>query len=142
MQSIFPLTAVERSGMEHVSCLGPERQPVLPGLAKGPRVENPQAQGLAFLADASLRLGRRGPCVTLGHGKATCTLGKVTAALVKFGLALMPLHPNFWISEKPYENQGPSFAYKMRFSFFMNQMGQRKTPIQSFEASTKFHEVY
>jgi hypothetical protein len=44
-----------------------------------------------------------------------CALGKAMAVLIKFGLAVMLLHPNFLISEKSYENQRPSFAYKTRF---------------------------
>lgn len=77
----------------------------------------------------------------LGHGETMSVLGKVTLLWLSFGLALMLLHPNFWISEKPYENQRPGFACKMRFWFLMNCVKKRLL-VQSFEASTKFQAAY
>lgn len=75
-------------------------------------------------------------------GRLRVSLARRRLLWLSFGLALTLLHPNFWISEKPYENQRPGFACKMRFWFLMNHGKKRSVLVQSFEAFTKFHAVY
>lgn len=97
-----------------VFCLDSEvaaSDPQLWGGARGKESSGPEPR-------APLQPEQERPPVMRGHGEARSARGKARLIWLSFGLALMLLHPYFWISEKPDENQDLALLIKWGFGFW------------------------